>query len=154
MTIFLKHISSAVSTHLPSFASEVGKPLNPHISGSSTLIEGSTNHYWNYNRWRLNTANYTMNKLTTITSSGMEHVYNTTSSWRSMWIWFLSFHAHFMVKKGTYCSFPKIYATNVHWFSCWCCSNNGWRSDRIFYIKDHSKIKVHSSFPLPRPHRT
>jgi hypothetical protein len=37
MNAFLKQISSAVITHLASFASVIGKPLNPHINGSSIL---------------------------------------------------------------------------------------------------------------------
>jgi hypothetical protein len=37
MNAFLKQISSAVRTHLASFASVIGKPLNPHINGSSIL---------------------------------------------------------------------------------------------------------------------
>lgn len=37
-TVFLKQISSAVSTHRANFAFNVGKPLNPHISGSSNLL--------------------------------------------------------------------------------------------------------------------
>lgn len=36
--LFLKHMSSAASTQRASFASIDGKPLNPHISGSSNLF--------------------------------------------------------------------------------------------------------------------
>lgn len=36
-TVFLKHMSSAASTHRASFASQIGKPLNAHITGSSKL---------------------------------------------------------------------------------------------------------------------
>jgi hypothetical protein len=39
MNAFLKQISSAVNTHLASFASVIGKPLNPHINGSSILYK-------------------------------------------------------------------------------------------------------------------
>lgn len=38
-TAFLKHISSAASTHLPNFASVEGNPLKPHKTGSSNLIQ-------------------------------------------------------------------------------------------------------------------
>lgn len=37
-TEFLKQMSSAARTHRASLASVVGKPLKPHMSGSSNLL--------------------------------------------------------------------------------------------------------------------
>lgn len=37
-TVFLKQMSSAASTHRANFALNMGKPLNPHITGSSNLL--------------------------------------------------------------------------------------------------------------------